>query len=76
MMQTDPQGAQIQIDAMIANRVSVLTPRTIKLRERQIKILLVALKQRELDLKAMDLQRKATEGMMNFDLKKIKSKKN
>ena len=30
---------------------------------------LVALKQRELDLKAMDLQRKATEGMMNFDLK-------
>ena len=30
---------------------------------------LVELKQRELELKAMDLKRKSTEGMMNYDLK-------
>jgi hypothetical protein len=69
MMQTDPQGAQIQIDAMIANRVSVLTQELAQAEGATNQDPLVALKQRELDLKAMDLQRKATEGMMNFDLK-------
>ena len=69
MMQTDPQGAQIQIDAMIANRISVLTQELAQAEGSTNQDPLVALKQRELDLKAMDLQRKSTEGMMNYDLK-------
>jgi len=69
MMQTDPQGAQIQIDSMVANRVSILTQELAQAEGSTNQDPLVALKQRELDLKAMDLQRKATEGMMNYDLK-------
>jgi hypothetical protein len=69
MMQTDPQGAQIQIDSMVANRVSILTQELAQAEGSTNQDPLVALKQRELDLKAMDLQRKSTEGMMNYDLK-------
>ena len=72
MMKEDPQGSQIQIDAMIANRVSVLTQELAKQEGAANTDPLVALKQRELDLRAMDLQRKATEGMMNYDLKENK----
>ena len=69
-LQADPQGAQVEINAMIANRVSQLT---IELAQSeamgQKQDPLVMLKQRELDLRAMDMQRRADESMMNMDIK-------
>ena len=69
-LQADPEGAQIEINAMIANRVSQLT---IELAQSeamgQKQDPLVMLKQRELDLRAMDMQRRADESMMNMDIK-------
>jgi hypothetical protein len=62
--QTDPQGAQIQINAMVARRVAELTLELAQSEAMgQQKDPLVALKERELDLKAMDLQRKAEQDM-------------
>jgi hypothetical protein len=69
MLRDDPQGAQIQIDAMIANKVSQLTQELAASEGAANQDPLVALKQRELDLRALDLQRKATENQMNFELK-------
>ena len=69
MLQQDPEGAQIQIDAMIANRVSQLTMELAQSEAQGQQDPIVALKQRELDLRALDLQRKAQENMMNYDLK-------
>jgi hypothetical protein len=58
--QNDPQGAQIQIASMVARRISELTMELAQAESMgQQKDPLVALKERELDLKAMDLQRKA-----------------
>jgi len=69
-LQADPQGAQVEINGMIANRVSQLT---IELAQSeamgQKQDPLVMLKQRELDLRAMDMQRRADESMMNMDIK-------
>ena len=69
-LQTDPQGAQIEINAMIAARVAEIT---IELAQSealgQQKDPLVMLKQRELDLRAMDMQRRSDEAMMNMDIK-------
>ena len=69
MLQQDPEGAQIQIDAMIANRVSQLTTELAQSESQGQQDPLVALKQRELDLRALDLQRKSQENMMNYELK-------
>ena len=68
-LQEDPQGAQVQIDAMIAFKVSQITSELAQSEGATNQDPLVALKQRELDLRALDLQRKATENQMNFDLK-------
>jgi hypothetical protein len=68
--QSDPQGAQIQINAMIARRVAELT---IELAQSeamgQQKDPLVALKERELDIKAMDLQRKAEQDFAGNEIR-------
>ena len=70
MLQSDPQGAQIQIDSMIANRVATLTMELAQSEAMgQKQDPLVMLKQRELDLRAMDMQRKSDEAMMNMDIK-------
>jgi len=69
MLKQDPQGAQVQIDAMIANRVSQLTMELAQSEAQGQQDPLVALKQRELDLRALDLQRKAQENMLNYELK-------
>ena len=62
--QSDPQGAQIQINAMVARRVAELTLELAQSEAMgQQKDPLVALKERELDLKAMDLQRKTEQDM-------------
>jgi len=70
MLQVDPQGAEIKIASMIAQRVAQLTME-LALSEAmgQQQDPLVALKQRELDLRALDLQRKSEEGMMNMEIK-------
>ena len=69
MLQDDPQGAQVQIDAMVANKISQLTQELAMSESSMNQDPLVALKQRELDLRALDLQRKATENQMNYMLK-------
>jgi hypothetical protein len=70
MLQTDPQGAQVQIAAMIANRVAQLTTELAQSEAMgQKQDPLVMLKQRELDLRAMDLQRKSEESMINQEIK-------
>jgi len=69
MLQNDPEGAQLQIDAMIALKVSQITTELAQSEGAANQDPLVALKQRELDLRALDLQRKATENQMNFDLR-------
>ena len=69
MLQDDPQGAQLQIDAMIAVKVSQITNELAQSEGAANQDPLVALKQRELDLRALDLQRKASENQMNFELK-------
>ena len=69
-LQSDPQGAQVEINAMIANRVASLTMELAQseaMGQKQDPI--VMLKQRELDLRAMDMQRKADESMMNMEIK-------
>tara|TARA_R100000951_G_scaffold31406_1_gene26916 strand:- start:6379 stop:8715 length:2337 start_codon:yes stop_codon:yes gene_type:complete len=62
--QMDPQGFQIQFDSMVAKRVAEITM-TLAQEEagNQKQDPLVALKQRELDLRAMDMQRKAQENL-------------
>ena len=70
MLQSDPEAAQIRIEAMIAQRVAQLT---MELAQSEAmgaqKDPIVMLKQRELDLRAMDMQRKAEESMMNMEIK-------
>jgi len=70
MQQQDPQGFQIQFDAMVARRVSELTEALVQQEGMgQKPDPLVQLKQRELDLRAMDMQRKAMESQQDFDIK-------
>ena len=60
MLQQDPEAAKIRTDAMVAQRVAEITTQLAQGEAMgQQKDPLVALKERELDLKAMDLQRKA-----------------
>jgi len=70
MLQVDPQGAEIKISSMIAQRVAQLTMELAQSEAMgQQQDPLVALKQRELDLRALDLQRKSEEGMMNMEIR-------
>ena len=70
MLQQDPEGAKIQINAMIAQKVAEITMQLAQQESAgQQTDPLVELKQRELDLKALDLQRKSEEGMMNIDVR-------
>ena len=76
MLQNDPQAAQVQIDAMVAARISTLTTELAQQEGAMNQDPLVRLKQAEIDLRAMDLQRKANESMMNFDLKENQIEEN
>ena len=70
MQQQDPQGFKVQFDSIVAKRVAEITQQ-LAMEEigSQKPDPLVQLKQRELDLKAMDMQRKAMETQMDFDVK-------
>jgi len=68
-LQQDPEGAQVKIDAMIAQRCAELTAKLVQQEQMgKQKDPLVALKERELDLKAMDMQRKATESAQDMQM--------
>tara|TARA_B100000902_G_scaffold277515_1_gene263281 strand:+ start:1415 stop:3742 length:2328 start_codon:yes stop_codon:yes gene_type:complete len=70
MLQSDPQGAEIRVSAMIAQRVAELTTELAQSEAMgQKQDPLVMLKQRELDLKALDLQRKAEQDMNSNEIR-------
>jgi len=70
MLQADPEGADIKINAMIAQRIAELTTELAQSEAMgQKQDPLVMLKQRELDLKALDLQRKAEQDMMSNEIR-------
>jgi chaperonin GroES len=70
MSQQDPTGFQIQFNALVANRVAELTAELIQAEGGSQQVdPLVALKQRELDLKAMDIQRRAQEAQQDMTRK-------
>jgi len=69
-LQQDPEGARVRIEAMIAQRIAEITERLVKMSiVGQQKDPLVMLKQQELDLKAMDMQRKSSEKMADIGMK-------
>jgi len=69
-LQGDPQGAQTEINAMIAARIAEITMELATSEAMgQQQDPLVALKQRELDLRALDLQRKSDQDMMSNEIK-------
>ena len=68
--QLDPDGFQILFNSMVAKRVAEITTQLAQEEQMGTKQdPLVALKQRELDLRAMDMQRKAQETMMQEERK-------
>ena len=70
MAQQDPAGFQIQFNSMVAKRIAELTTQLVQAEGgSQQQDPLVALKQRELDLKAMDIQRRAQENAADLDRK-------
>jgi hypothetical protein len=60
MQQQDPDGFRVVFNSMIAKRVAKLTQILVQSEGGPQQDPLVALKQRELDLKALDIQRRAT----------------
>ena len=68
--QADPQGFKVLFDSMVAKRVAEITTQLAQEEAGgQKPDPLVALKQRELDLRAMDMQRKAQETIMDQERK-------
>ena len=70
MAQQDPAGFQIQFNSMVAKKIAELTIQLIQAEGGTQQVdPLVALKQRELDLKAMDIQRRAQENAADMERK-------
>ena len=70
MLAEDPEGAEIKVAGMIAQRCAELTAELVQKEQMgKQKDPLVALKERELDLKAMDMQRKAQESFQDMEMK-------
>ena len=70
MLQQDPQAAQIRMESMIARRVAEITTELAQGEAMgQQKDPLVALKERELDLKAVDIQRRADQDMNSNEIR-------
>jgi hypothetical protein len=69
-LQEDPEGAKIKIDGMIAQRCAEITAQLVQKEQMgKQKDPLVALKERELDLRAMDMQRRAKESFEDMEMK-------
>lgn len=72
MAQQDPAGFEIKFNSMVAKRIAELTTELIQAEGgTQQQDPLVTLKQRELDLKAMDIQRRAQETQQDLERKEI-----
>jgi len=72
MAKQDPAGFEIQFNSMVAKRIAELTTQLIQAEGgTQQQDPLVTLKQRELDLKAMDIQRRAQETQQDLERKEI-----
>jgi len=70
MLQQDPEAAQIRMESMIAQRVAEITTQLAQSEAMgQQKDPLVALKERELDLKAVDIQRRADQDMNSNEIR-------
>ena len=69
MNQQDPDGFQVVFNSMVAKRVAELTKMLIEAEGGPQQDPLVALKQRELDLKALDIQRRANESQEDMTRK-------
>ena len=67
MEQQDPEGFNQMAASQIAKRITVLTQQLVQEEGGQQQDPLVALKQRELDLKAMDIQMKAQKEEAKLD---------
>ena len=67
MEQQDPEGFNQMAASQIAKRINVLTQQLVQEEGGQQQDPLVALKQRELDLKAMDIQMKAQKEEAKLD---------
>jgi len=69
MLSEDPEGAEIKVAGMIAQRCAEITAELVQKEQMgKQKDPLVALKERELDLKAMDMQRKAKESFEDMEM--------
>jgi len=64
----DPDAYMVQFNSMVSKRIAELTTNLVA-QEGGQQDPLVALKQRELDLKAMDIQRRAQESMLDLERK-------
>jgi hypothetical protein len=72
MAQQDPAGFEIQFNSMVAKRIAELTTQLIQAEGgTQQQDPLVTLKQRELDLKAMDIQRRAQETQQDLERREV-----
>ena len=70
MMQQNPQQFKVMFDSEVAKRVAQITAELAQnenMADMQKQDPVVMLKQRELDLRAMDLQRRASEGNMKLE---------
>ena len=71
LQQVDPKQFQIQFDKAVATAVAEITEQLVRGEMQQQagkQDLLVRLKQQEIDLRAMDLQRKEKEAMMKAEM--------
>ena len=70
MLQQDPQGSQIKVASMVARRIAEITTQLAQGEAMgQPKDPIVALKERELDLKAVDIQRRAEQDMNSNEIR-------
>ena len=76
LINQDPQGAQIQINAMVARRIAEITTELAQAETQTNRDPLVALKQRELDLRAMEVQRKTMQDMDSNEIRENEIEEN
>ena len=69
IQQQDPNGYQIQFNSLVAKRIVELTQQLVQAEGGEQQDPLVMLKQRELDLKALDIQRRANESQQDMERK-------
>jgi hypothetical protein len=69
MQQQDPNGYQVQFNSFVAKSAAELTQQLVQAEGGEQQDPLVMLKQRELDLKALDIQRRANESQQDMERK-------